>query len=765
MDRRTFLQLSTCTLSAAIANNQAAWADQGRSASEEQFLFGTHVYREPHLPLEQLRHDLPLLKRLGFNMIKIQESWAIDEQCEGIVDLRNVLQVVADARDHGLKVYFGVTMEQAPAWLWQKYPDAYMVMNTGEAYRDELQYVIPQDGKPGPCWHHPDARQAAIRFLAAVGRQVGRYDNLAVWNVWQELGFGNVSPGHLGLCYCKYTLENFRTWLLARYGSVQNLNARWKTGYGKVEEVIPPRVATDLPPYLDFRYFMEDVYLTDVLGWKSKALHEGDPLSRPVFAHSDSATLGSTQQWQHAAALDFFGASEYPAWEPFGDWDGGRAARGKSIDPIEGKHAELWNSILLRFDYLRCATPGGKIWAAEFQGGPVVRGLQRGRVPDGADIRRWVLGALAAGITGLSFWNHRAEIFWREEQGFGLLELEGDEVTSRAAAAGELAKALNRHAILFTQGTVTQARVAMLVSEDLYQFHKATIHDYGFAPPIDHFIHTIRGIYKSLWDAGIGIDFLPHTQLASRGAAYSAIVLPFPASLNDSCIADLIRYVEKGGVLLSECCPGRLNELGFATPGAMPPALRKLFGTTHEDLVMIREPHDNSLWTGQQAAYGDTVAYRDLRGTGVFSSQIIMPAYLLQSFKATTAIPILLDGERIAGCMNVYGKGKAYLFGTLLGHATLTYSNPCNAKFLTTILGEHGISGDTVGKLRRRRREYRGQAAWFLFNISAETVEETVPVPLNVSVADLSGVSLPVTSGSVRLSVAPMAIACLILKG
>ncbi len=765
MNRRTLLQITTCTVSAAMANYPAARADEQVSTPEEQFLFGTHIYREPHLPLDQLRHDLPILKRLGFNMVKIQESWAIDEKREGEIDLQNVLQVVADARDHGLKVYFGVTMEQAPAWLWQKYPDAYMVMNTGEAYRDELQYVIPQDGKPGPCWHHPDARQSATRFLTAVGQQVGRYDNLAVWNVWQELGFGNVPPGHLGFCYCKHTMHEFRAWLVARYGSVQNLNSRWKTGYGSIEEIIPPRVAPDLPPYLDFRYFMEDVYLSGVLRWKAEALHASDPLSRPVFAHSDSATLGSSQQWNQARSLDFFGGSEYPAWAPFGDWDTGRAPSGKSIDPIEGMHAELWNAILLRFDYLRCATPGGRIWAAEFQGGPVVRGLQRGRVPDGADIRRWVLGALAAGITGLSFWNHRAEIFWREEQGFGLLELDGDEVTPRAAAAGELATALNQHAALFNKGTVPQAQIAMLVSEDLYQFHKATIHDYGFAPPFDHFIHTIRGIYKSLWDAGISIDFLPDTELAIRGAAYSAIVLPFPASMKDSCITDLIRYVENGGVLLSECCPGRLNELGFAAPGAMPVALRKLFGATHEDLVMIREPNDKSLWTGQQAAYGDTVAYRDLRGSGVSSGRTIMPAYLLQTFKPTTAIPILLDGERVAGCVNAYGKGKAYLVGTLLGHATLSYDNSCNAKFLTTILNEHGISGDTVGKLRRRRREYRGQAAWFLFNISGETVEESVPVPPNVLVADLSGVSLPVTSGCVRVSVTPMAVQCLILRG
>ena len=153
----------TATGLAASASGSPIYA-AAPTGQEEIFPFGTHIYREPSLPLEQLREDMPLLKHLGFNMVKIQESWAIDEQREGEVDLSKVLRVVSDARDHGLRVYFGVTMEQAPAWLWQKYPDAYLVYNTGEQHYDQLQYVIPADGKPGPCWHHPERTRRRHSF-------------------------------------------------------------------------------------------------------------------------------------------------------------------------------------------------------------------------------------------------------------------------------------------------------------------------------------------------------------------------------------------------------------------------------------------------------------------------------------------------------------------------------------------------------------------------------------------------------------------------
>ena len=64
----------------------------------------------------------------------------------------------------------------------------------------------------------------------------------------------------------------------------------------------------------------------------------------------------------------------------------------------------------LCFDYIRGASKGKEFWAAEFQGGPIVSFLHKGRTPAKEDIRRWVLTALSTGINGLSFWNHRVEI-------------------------------------------------------------------------------------------------------------------------------------------------------------------------------------------------------------------------------------------------------------------------------------------------------------------------------------------------------------------
>ena len=91
------------------------------------FPFGTHVYREPCLDLEAVLADLPLLKRLGFNMIKIQEHWSHRRAGGGPLRFSRVNRLIARAGELDLGIYLGLTMEQAPMWLWRKYPDCHMV--------------------------------------------------------------------------------------------------------------------------------------------------------------------------------------------------------------------------------------------------------------------------------------------------------------------------------------------------------------------------------------------------------------------------------------------------------------------------------------------------------------------------------------------------------------------------------------------------------------------------------------------------------------
>jgi len=108
------------------------------------------------------------LKRHGFNLIKIQTHWAVDEPLEGQYDFSRYSELIEYAQELGMKVYLGLTLEQAPMWLFNKYPDVRMLGRDGIPRMYETAYTLPADGKPGPCFYHPVARDRQIRYLNAI---------------------------------------------------------------------------------------------------------------------------------------------------------------------------------------------------------------------------------------------------------------------------------------------------------------------------------------------------------------------------------------------------------------------------------------------------------------------------------------------------------------------------------------------------------------------------------------------------------------------
>lgn len=245
--------------------------------------------------------------------------------------------------------------------------------------------------------------------------------------------------------------------------------------------------------------------------------------------------------------------------------------------------------------------------------------------------------------------------------------------------------------------------------------------------------------------------------------------MPFPLTLRPSLIEALQAYVRNGGTVIAEACPGRsdtgrFDNYGIGLKGAMMPGVSELFGATHQEVFLIREPNNGAKWTAWELAPRDQREYRDLLGVGEFSTQSVFPAYYLEILAPTSGKPILKYRDEVPGCVNSYGKGRAYLVGTLLGHGVAGYNDLCNARFLAALLGRAGVSSDSVGVLKRRRRILGNQATWFLFNQTDKPVEEEVAIEGYQSARDLLGGKVSPPGGRIQVRVEPFDIKCLVLE-
>jgi beta-galactosidase len=729
-----------------------------------RFPLGSHLCREPMPPMPELKHDMEILKKHGFNLIKLQEHWMLDEPREGHYDFSRYEELIEHARALDLGVYLGLTCEQAPGWLYEKHPGCRMVGRDGRTIVYEAQMTLPADGKPGPCYDHPGAQADQVRFIKNLVSTLGRYENVVVWNTWQEIGYWSQALAGQPVCYCENTLDGFRRFLQAKYADLDGLNRAWNTRYGDWRYVQPDRGAygrNALPQDIDWGYFMDNVQVAHVLRARAQAIREADPLHRPVFAHKGGIALGYGTDWTYARTQDFLGSSCYPAWSPFHPWDDGAPQPGKPPERTQALSNEMIHGVALTYDQIRsCNPPGAPVWAAEFQGGPVNTFLHKGRVPSAADIRRWMLTAASAGVTAISFWVTRAEIMAQETNGFSLLDSTG-ETTPRLREAGRVGAALNRHANLFGQPSWGGAEVAILVNEWNAQFCAT-------CPPAgDHLAYDTRGWHRLLWEEGIPADFVEASESEERCGHYKAVVMPFPVSISEQRAATLSRYVEGGGHLICEVAPGRLDEHGVARRGELSPTLANLFGVRHRSIALVREPNREARWTPTERTWGEFLEETLLDGSGPLAGQQARANLYVETFEAVfeavAAQPVLRYGEEVAGVVREAGRGVAWLLGTCLGHGGTAYRSPETHGFVRALLKACGVRPIHAGKLRLRKRVIPGKQAWFLTNPAGEPVTETVDVD-QARVEDLLGEPFQREGGQVRLTVEGLDVRVLIVQ-
>jgi beta-galactosidase GanA len=698
---------------------------------------------------------MELLKKKGFNLIKIQTHWATDEVVEGHYDFSEYDYLVEKAQQLDMYVYIGLTCEQAPSWLYRKFPDCRMVGRNGVPIIYDNPMTVPADGKPGPCFLHKGALDCQNRYVAALVRALGRHANIVVWSAWQEIpNWRDWSVGGQPIDYNANTIDAFRVMLKKSYGDLDGLNRHWSTSFGSWDEVEPNReTGIGLPQEVDWRTFIENTYIARVLEDRRSIIKREDSRGRPVFAHLSYPVIGSTQNWTHARALDFLGSSYYPAWGSIQAWDDGEGIieHGAPQSRFECLFQELFNGVLLSTDYLRSSSlPGAPIWAAEMQGGPVAENFHKGRVPDPADIRRWMIGSVSSGATATCFWVTRAEIIASENNGYSLLDSRGDS-TPRFEEAARVGKALMRYPEIFARATRPHAKVGIVVDENNYQFCAS------LADQHKHLAYDIRGWHRMLCILGYPVDFVDGRDVnADAAGTYSVLIVPFMIAPSSRLIGGIESYVNAGGHAVCEAAIGRIDERGFAVRGEMPGELEKLFGVRQASFQLVREPDNEFRWSPHPRTWGEYADCTYLEAANPAEPGGVLANYYLQTFESTGGEPLLTVGHNVAAAVRNVGKGSATVIGTFLGYSGTAHRSNATPAFIDRLLRRFGISPQRLGDLVYQTRSDKGKTAYFFLNLTPKPVREDLAVPSKTHVSGLFGEPLHRDGDEIRLEVEPL---------
>src|ERR1700761_5755621 len=175
---------------------------------------GTAWYPE-QWPESRWDADLTLMEKAHIHFVRITEfAWSTMEPSEGHYDLDWVERAVRMAEKHHIAVVLGTPSAAPPAWLTSKYPETLRTMENGR--KDEHGNRQQFD------WSDAKYRELAGKMAEQMALRFGHDPDVIGWQIDNEYAQESFDAD---------TKAQFQAWLKVRYGTLDNLNARWTTTY------------------------------------------------------------------------------------------------------------------------------------------------------------------------------------------------------------------------------------------------------------------------------------------------------------------------------------------------------------------------------------------------------------------------------------------------------------------------------------------------------------------------------------------------------
>ncbi|MBN2073661.1 MAG: beta-galactosidase [Actinobacteria bacterium] len=671
-----------------------------------KFLYGTQFFRPPNPPREQRMEDLKNISKMGLNIIKLLAEWNWINYREGIFDFDEVIEIIEESGKLGIIVDVNTRIENAPYWVAEKYPESHYVDSRGNKLYLQARSNTPTGGWPGLCYDHQGARSSAEMFLKKCGEVLGKYENV-IFDCWNEPHIEGVDgTGSMGIedqlfCYCESTIKKYRAWLQEKYGNIDNINSLWFKRYRDFKDIRPPRKLIDYVEMMEWRKFMT-WSMAEQMGWRYRAIKDSCSPDKIVMSHSVSHgilngfSLFGCDDYQLSEHPDLYGLTLYPKWANSDAYD-----VCSDIDATTGM------------------SRGKACINAELQAGECIcnpTALSMSKAPGRNDFRLWNFINLSSGIKGVIYWQYREEMLGHEAPGVGLNKRDGSP-TYRTDEVAKIGNFINKYPALFNSIKVPSGDVAIIINRDSLYLNFASERNEDLSTC------SIRGIHRFLLKNGIKADFLIDGRLEEKLKNYRIAFMPVPLVMDEKIAGIIKEYVAGGGIIISDCAAGYFDKFGVAQERVPSFGLEEVFGVRKDSLRQFdaqnREEVITVFWPEHHNIPPKPDMY--LKGTGKFDSCRVKVDFFLENYLVGTAGTILESDGRVAGTVNSYKGGRAYMIGTMATRLLL-FDNPDNTKLFEKILASEGFALNKNNNLiiRNFDRADGSNSVLFVINPSME---------------------------------------------
>ncbi len=581
-------------------------------------IHGIQYYRSPTPLKNEWEYDLDNVKKLNLDVIQIRINWRNNERREGEYNFNDVDELMRLAKQKGYKVIIKFLLECAPQYVFEKYGGT-RIGPKGEKIAGGSHGAFYAGGWL-PCFTNPQVKAAAQKFVEKVAQRYCDYDNVILWNAWNE-------PRNRPLeeCFCPHCRKAFGEYLKQKFGTIENLNDYYGVAEESFETIALPAMPHGYWDIFEFKKWKSGQSIYNNLRFVYDGVRKYDK-KRPIMSH-----VGFCAAFQNnigdlsdddtvSKAVDFYGTSL-----PF---DTNMDERDNRLD------------MLMLADYMRSLDENYFVHE-------IYPGLGFFKFYDTPfDMNFKLYAALGGGARGLCYWQYRAERVGMEYDCAGIAAPDG---TPRevAYAVKDFGKELKDNSKLFGNSKTLPADVAIVFDYDcalmsLIEDSCGDLYDFKPADALNYYRRSLSGAYRLLRENDYRVDFIRANRLVKDCKKYKALYFPYYCMIDEAAVPALQKFVENGGIIIADEGFGLRTENTWLQPYDID------FKPILNAKMMSRRQKDA------------TVKYGDLE----FNATPYATHY-----KAENGEPVATFADGSPAAYKIpRGKGLIYLFGFSLGY-------------------------------------------------------------------------------------------------